>query len=134
MKILENILKFRIGSKTNFLEKSIILGLVGLFCIHSISSVYGDSSPEWLKSNAKWWSEGKIEDITYLNSIEFLINSGIISMNNERFSQKTEITSGVEGIFKIWTWNYDIYFENGNPVSRNLHYSTSGLKSRLVYQ
>ena len=123
MKILENILKFLIGYEINSLEKSIILGVIGLFCIHSISLVNGDSNPEWLRSNAEWWSEGKIDDITYLNSIEFLINSGIISMNNERYSQKIEISSGEEGIFKIWTWAYDIYFQDGNQVSRNLHYT-----------
>ena len=29
--------------------------------------------PEWIKNNAKWWSEGQVDDKTFLNGIEFLI-------------------------------------------------------------
>ena len=36
------------------------------------------SIPNWIKNNAKWWSEGQIDDRTFANGIEFLINVGII--------------------------------------------------------
>jgi len=40
-----------------------------------------DSSiPEWVKNNAKWWSEGSISDTDYVESLEYLINNGIIDM------------------------------------------------------
>ena len=36
--------------------------------------------PDWVRNNAKWWSEGQIDDRTFANGIEFLINAGIIAV------------------------------------------------------
>ncbi len=38
------------------------------------------SLPQWIKNNAKWWSEGLISDLEYVQSIEYLINQGIIKI------------------------------------------------------
>jgi len=38
------------------------------------------SIPEWVKNNAKWWSEGEIDDNTFATGIEFMIKQGIISV------------------------------------------------------
>ncbi len=49
-----------------------------------------DSSiPEWVKNNAKWWSEGSISDSDYVESLEYLINNGIIDVP----IQITEVTA-----------------------------------------
>lgn len=37
--------------------------------------------PAWIKNNAKWWSEGQIEDSTFINGIQFLIKNNIISIS-----------------------------------------------------
>ena len=43
------------------------------------ASVYGESSiPDWVKNNAKWWSERSISQTEFTNGLEFLINDGII--------------------------------------------------------
>ena len=34
--------------------------------------------PEWVRNTALWWAQGKISDTEYFQSIEFLINKGII--------------------------------------------------------
>jgi len=34
--------------------------------------------PEWIKNNAGWWSEGQIDDHTFLLGIEYLVENGII--------------------------------------------------------
>ena len=40
-----------------------------------------DSSiPDWVKNNAKWWSEGSISETDYVESLEYLIQNGIIDM------------------------------------------------------
>jgi hypothetical protein len=36
--------------------------------------------PDWIKNNAKWWSDGSISDADYIESLEYLINNGIIAM------------------------------------------------------
>jgi len=54
-----------------------IIGVVGF----SISALAADSSvPEWVKNNAKWWSEGSISESEYVTSLEFLITEGIIQV------------------------------------------------------
>ncbi|MEJ2259976.1 MAG: PhnD/SsuA/transferrin family substrate-binding protein, partial [Nitrosopumilaceae archaeon] len=39
--------------------------------------------PEWVKNNAAWWAEGTVDDQTFLNGIEFLINEGVINVSSE---------------------------------------------------
>jgi len=36
--------------------------------------------PDWVKNNAKWWSNGEINDNTFASGIEFMIKQGIISV------------------------------------------------------
>jgi len=36
--------------------------------------------PEWVKNNAKWWSEGAISDADYITSLTYLISNGIIDI------------------------------------------------------
>jgi len=36
--------------------------------------------PDWVKSNAKWWSDGQIDDKTFTNGIGFLISEKIIDV------------------------------------------------------
>lgn len=38
--------------------------------------------PEWVRSVAGWWSEKEISDQDYFNSIEYLLNHGIIKITN----------------------------------------------------
>jgi len=34
--------------------------------------------PDWIKSNAKWWSEGSISDSDFIKGIQYLVEKGII--------------------------------------------------------
>ena len=34
--------------------------------------------PEWMKNVTEWWEKGEIDDRTYLNIIQFLLDEGII--------------------------------------------------------
>jgi len=34
--------------------------------------------PDWIKNNAKWWSEGKIPDDDFISGIKYLVEQGII--------------------------------------------------------
>ncbi len=45
-----------------------------------INFAYAESVPEWVKSTAKFWSEGKITDTEFLNAIKFLIEKNIIQV------------------------------------------------------
>ncbi len=39
--------------------------------------------PDWIKNNAGWWAEGAVDDATFLNGIEFLIENEIINVPSE---------------------------------------------------
>ena len=38
--------------------------------------------PDWIKNNAAWWAEGSVDDQTFLNGIEFLIENNIINVSS----------------------------------------------------
>jgi len=40
------------------------------------------SLPPWIKSNAKWWSEGSIRDSDFTQGIQYMINNEIIKIPN----------------------------------------------------
>jgi hypothetical protein len=37
--------------------------------------------PDWIRDNAGWWSQEKIFDDEFVNSLKFLIREGIIVIN-----------------------------------------------------
>ncbi|MDH3610403.1 MAG: phosphate/phosphite/phosphonate ABC transporter substrate-binding protein [Nitrosopumilus sp.] len=38
--------------------------------------------PDWIKNNAAWWAEGSVDDQTFLNGIEFLIENNVINVSS----------------------------------------------------
>jgi len=40
--------------------------------------------PDWIKNNAKWWSEDLIEDTDFINGIEYLIKHQIMGIDNKK--------------------------------------------------
>lgn len=38
--------------------------------------------PDWIKNNARWWSEGAISEDDFLNGIQYLIKVGIVSVTD----------------------------------------------------
>ena len=58
------------------------MAIIPLLATTLFISVLADYSsiPEWVKNNAKWWSEGSISEGEYLKSLEYLITKGIINI------------------------------------------------------
>ena len=50
--------------------------------------------PDWIKNNAKWWSDGQIGDSDFVSGIQFMIKENIISIPDLP-EQTTETTEGV---------------------------------------
>ena len=36
--------------------------------------------PTWIKNNAKWWSEGNIDDDTFVSGVQFLMKEKIVNI------------------------------------------------------
>jgi hypothetical protein len=62
--------------KVAFFGMMLIAGFGLSFTVFAEDSVI----PDWIKNNAKWWSEGSISDADYVESLEYLINNGIIDV------------------------------------------------------
>jgi len=62
--------------------------LIGSFTFPQTANAQTESVPDWVKTTAGWWAEGKISEQEYLNSIQFLIEKEIIIVNN--FPQSPE--------------------------------------------
>jgi len=63
-------------------KKPILLILLVIFVVgFSFTAYASDTSiPNWVKNNAKWWSENSISDADYVKSLEYLIMHGIINV------------------------------------------------------
>jgi len=62
--------------KVTFFGMMLIAGFGLSFTAFAEDSVI----PDWIKNNAKWWSDGSISDADYIESLEYLINNGIIDV------------------------------------------------------
>ena len=57
---------------------------IGIATIPLSQTAQAQSSiPDWIKTNAGWWAEGAVDDTTFLNGIEFLIENGIINVSSD---------------------------------------------------
>ena len=62
--------------------------------------------PSWIKNNAGWWSEGAIDEDSFLQGIQFLIKEGIItipSIDETTESQSGEIPSWIKNNAGWWS-------------------------------
>ena len=72
---MANMKKFQ--KKFSIIFTITIIGFLGF----SITASAADSAiPEWIKNNAKWWSEGSISEGDYIKSLEYLITNGILQI------------------------------------------------------
>ncbi len=64
------------------MKRTLIFSIVvlGIFCFSITTSSAKSVIPEWIKNNAKWWSEGSISETNYIKSLEYLITNRIINI------------------------------------------------------
>jgi len=49
------------------------------------------SVPDWIKNNANWWSENLIDDIDFINGLQYLIEHKIIKIDNKKILGKVPL-------------------------------------------
>lgn len=54
--------------------------LIVLMIIPNLASAQETTIPNWVKNNAKWWSEDKITDFDFSQGMQYLINQGIMKV------------------------------------------------------
>ncbi len=59
--------------------------------------------PDWVKSNAKWWAEGQIDDNSFIQGIQSLIKQGLITISEtEAGPSSSEIPAWVKNNAGWW--------------------------------
>lgn len=65
--------------------------------------VISENVPDWVKNDARWWSSDNISDGEFINGIEHLIDSGVISIEPyERSSVEQKIPDWIKNTAKWW--------------------------------
>ena len=66
--------------ESNSIVFLLLVGAIGIILLSANAS--GDKSviPQWIKNNAKWWSEGKIGENDYILALQYLVSQGIIKI------------------------------------------------------
>jgi hypothetical protein len=59
-----------------------VIGIIILGTVLLSVSAFAQNSviPDWVKNNAKWWSEGTISEDDYISSLQYLISQRIIKL------------------------------------------------------
>ena len=100
-------------------------GKILLICLISvvILPIYGvEQIPEWVKNNAKLWSENQIDNESYFNALEFLMENNIIQFEYVKFGEQRVIINSTSEIFHAWSYEDDFYLEFEKSVSRDIHF------------
>ncbi len=50
--------------------------------------------PPWIKNNAGWWADGKVDDNTFVNGIEYLIGEKVIAIQTDKSELSDSTISG----------------------------------------
>ena len=88
-----------------------------------ILPIYGvEQIPEWVKNNAKLWSENQIDNESYFNALEFLIEDNIIKFEYLRYEEQKIIIQDTSEIFHAWSYENDFYPEFENMISKDIHF------------
>ena len=66
------------------------------------ASLAQDAIPSWIKNNAGWWADDKINDFTFAQGIGFLIKNKIIQINDLPTTSDGEIS--IENDIAIPSW------------------------------
>ena len=78
------------------------------------------SLPDWIKTNAGWWAEGAVDDATFLNGIEFLVENGIINVSSD--SKSVDVDTLTIGFIPV---------EKADELTPKAEALENSLKSRI---
>jgi len=83
-----------------------IISLPSISCNEKIESQTTSSAemiPDWIKNNASWWSDNLIDDIDFINGLQYLIKHKIIKIDNKKILGQVPL----EDIKFSSSWQFD---------------------------
>ena len=91
------------------------------------TSLDDNQVPSWLKSNAKWWSMGQLNDSEFATGIKFLMDKDIISIPEGESSQSTSEIQTPVWIKTTAGWWSDGLVSDAEFVSGLQHLVNNGI-------
>ena len=79
--------------------------IIFIILISPVTLVFAQTSseqiviPQWIKNNAKWWSDGSIGDSDFVKGIQYLIENGIMTL------PPTSVSSTSSTTIPVWVKN-----------------------------
>lgn len=76
---------------TKFVIQFVVLIFSSIVLIGSVNVLAEEvRTPDWIKNNAKWWSEDKINDSDFIEGIQYLLEQNIIQIQEKSVSTNQE--------------------------------------------
>lgn len=112
-----------------------LIMFLGIILFSVTAYAQSSSIPDWIKNTAGWWSEGTIGDSDYINSLQWLINEGIIEIPITKVSA-TEVSltdSDTAQSFVVYFTSGDYFTEEITiyTYSEFFHYSATALSNTV---
>lgn len=88
------------------------------------SSVSENEIPFWFKNTADYWTHNLISETEFLNALEYLLEENILTVKRSVSLpdyQKHQF-SGNNEFFTIYAYEKDFYFENNNPIPKDIQF------------
>ena len=85
------------STKSKIITRRLILLftlLAGVVASPLVISAQSDALPSWIKNTAGWWANDQISEKEFINSMDYLIDSGIIQVSSQQNVDVTELTIG----------------------------------------
>lgn len=117
--------------KRIILSGFVVAVLMTSFVAFNTISAQKETVPSWIKTTVSFWVEGKVDDNTFLNAIQFLANQRIIEVNAESaLTSVTEIyvkqkSVNTAGLTSSSNGDPDNIFCDGNDIAISGGASTS---------
>jgi len=109
-------------------KTAILFALVtGVVVFPLAASAQSDAVPSWVKNTAGWWAEDQISETEFVNSIEYLIDSGIIQVSSQQGVDVSELTIGFIPIEKA-----DELTPKAESLEKFLEEKMSGVDFKIV--
>ena len=98
------------------------------------ASLAQDAVPSWIKNNADWWADDKIDDFTFAQGIGFLIKNKIIQINDLPTTPDGEIAIENDISIPSWIKNNAGWWANDNISDSDFLYGIKFLVETNIIQ
>ena len=98
------------------------------------ASIAQDAVPSWIKNNADWWADDKIDDFTFAQGIGFLIKNKIIQINDLPTTSDGEISIENDIAIPSWIKNNAGWWANDSISDSDFLYGIKFLVENNIIQ